>query len=667
MTRAYLVLTLLLAAAVPAAAQTRQLVYNHATNTLRIGPKNDGDCSDDRACHQYDADRDWFSSGELVEIKVINAPLLSQFQIVIDKDTVVQPALPFIRGASAEAVEVDAGAKKDSGKMATKVDFSPQVAKKLDDFTKDPAGKLPDIVKALTTDFEDAERAYAALTTRHSAAASRAFSNAVDGGGPSGSPGYTLKTLYDFALELNRRWAALEAGENGQGRARLDPQTFLDAVADTERLIAAIPDVNAAIRAASDPAVSILGSLDTLSTQEASVLKSAALILRTAAETSTLASKVPAAVKATDFPSLVPELQRFWQGLDPNVVGTQSVPVGSEAGEQLQVTATIARRTAQRMTAIDQLMTPPSPTPAEANAKIAELFAHANAVYANRRSTDTQVITVNQWIGMHVASVSLQEVKGFTGFSFASTALVSIGGGSSDAGRTAVTLVTDGGTDGASDGDGAEAGGKKKADPPAAAQTAGAGAPSPKTVRQFGVAVHQRAVGNFLAGFARSALHTREYGLIDVQATDSTGAPRVDKDGNPIMVKAPVETRDEEGQSLYYVGVNLYLWPRDQFPHAMRAAQYVVPGFMFGYGVSTDANFLLGLNWELPFGLNVGVGQHYGKVTTLAGGFTTSSQLQAPATLPTVDHFDKAKYFSVGFDAATFLKIFGAVKGVKPN
>jgi hypothetical protein len=34
-------------------------------------------------------------------------------------------------------------------------------------------------------------------------------------------------------------------------------------------------------------------------------------------------------------------------------------------------------------------------------------------------------------------------------------------------------------------------------------------------------------------------------------------------------------------------------------------------------------------------------------------------------TVPTVDHFEHATYFNVGFDASVLKAIFGAVKGVK--
>jgi hypothetical protein len=185
-------------------------------------------------------------------------------------------------------------------------------------------------------------------------------------------------------------------------------------------------------------------------------------------------------------------------------------------------------------------------------------------------------------------------------------------------------------------------------------------------VYQFPVEVHQIARGNFVSGFARSKLFTREFALRDVPKVDASGNPVVDKEGAAEMAKVAVQTRDQSLQYIYYVGVNLYSWPRDLFPRATPIIAHAAPGFMFAYGVNDEANFLLGLNWELPWGLNVGVGRHYGKVKTLANGFTTTEQLpSSTSAVPTVDRFEHATYFNVGFDAAVFKAIFGAVKSVK--
>jgi hypothetical protein len=181
------------------------------------------------------------------------------------------------------------------------------------------------------------------------------------------------------------------------------------------------------------------------------------------------------------------------------------------------------------------------------------------------------------------------------------------------------------------------------------------------------VKLHRFARANFISGFAYSWLKTREYGIGSVGQKDpTTGKPLLGTNGGQIAIMAPVETRNQPHQYLYYVGLNFYLKQRDLYPHA-NSTNYWIPGLMFAYGVNQEFNFLIGANWETRWGLNFAGGFHFGQVTGLGNFGSTPGAVSLPSTattVPTVQRFGVAPYLSIGFDASVFNKVWGASKGV---
>ena len=171
--------------------------------------------------------------------------------------------------------------------------------------------------------------------------------------------------------------------------------------------------------------------------------------------------------------------------------------------------------------------------------------------------------------------------------------------------------------------------------------------------------VHKFYRANIVAGFFASTLRVREYGVTNNgQATTGTAA-----------VVVPVVGGVHRPQLHYFVGLNYYLWPRDLFPGALKKRDYATPGLFFGYGLDALNNYLIGANWELPWGINLSSGLHIGQETFLAPGIQTGvTVLQAGTTTPpTVNRIRPGAYASIGFDLAVMKSALGQLFGGSSN
>ena len=171
--------------------------------------------------------------------------------------------------------------------------------------------------------------------------------------------------------------------------------------------------------------------------------------------------------------------------------------------------------------------------------------------------------------------------------------------------------------------------------------------------------VHKTYRANLVAGFFVSYLKNRQYSLTNNgQATSTANITYVAEVG---PVTSP--------QYHAFVGVNVYLWPRDVYPGALRHTKwykgYWMPGFMTGYGVDALNNYLLGANWETSWGINLGVGRHIGQETSLQSGVVPGvTQFPSAATSPlTTNTTEYGTYFSLGFDLGVMKTAIGQLFG----
>jgi hypothetical protein len=169
--------------------------------------------------------------------------------------------------------------------------------------------------------------------------------------------------------------------------------------------------------------------------------------------------------------------------------------------------------------------------------------------------------------------------------------------------------------------------------------------------------VHKMYRANLIAGFFVSSLVNRQYGLTNNgQSTSSMNLTYV-------TVVGPT-TRP---QYHAFVGVNVYLFQRDVFPGAMARQGFLWgkpsdkphvmngywnPGLVIGYAVDTTNNYVTGLNWETPWGLNLGSGVHIGQEMFLQPGFVPGvTQLPSTTTaVPTISRTEYGWYGNVSFD-----------------
>jgi hypothetical protein len=173
-----------------------------------------------------------------------------------------------------------------------------------------------------------------------------------------------------------------------------------------------------------------------------------------------------------------------------------------------------------------------------------------------------------------------------------------------------------------------------------------ASAPSnPVPIPPENFVVHKFYRANIVSGFFASTIPSRPYGVTNNgQATSSSNA-----------VLVPVVGASYRPQFHYFVGLDLYLWRRDLYPGQLRGRDYRKPGLLLGYGLDAPNNYLIGLNWELRWGINLGSGFNIGQETFLAPGIQPGVTVLQPGTTtpPTTNRTAYGAFASIGFDLAT--------------
>lgn len=673
----------------------------------------------------------FFRAGDVVRLHIINCPLLSLFQVKINNEVPIQPALPFIRGVSdAQAVSSDtkteaAAATKPLTKGAP-VGLISGVENQLAGVKGSDASALKKAVAALWEKWK-ADEGYAPADVNQAEQTQSRLARMITAPQQPDYPGPSLQGIEKFAETLDKKWQALAEGPN-----QLANGVFALEVDQTQLLLQAVSSFNVLMKGVSGEQLSdTSGKLSAASAEYQSVRDSGWKLWQ-AAENSTAFK--PDADKAVQKLAATPEQEAeprpaptnetgqklaskpavgeesAWFGKrigEPTEGGAQAVSPASQDCESAADTATqlrcvvyITSEAASRYKfafkvdqdwhhVLDQMRTLPD----QINQNIASIFAKANSVYKNKTTSDDQLLVIKQWNGSVAAQIQIQETKGFQLFGLAPTGLVAPAPGAgqvtptgkkSDEKKPKIVPATPSPVDppaasddsdaNASAGDPQDsAGGNKNTkgkqdggEGKAATGGEGSNQPQPQTIYQFSLEVHQFARANFVAGFARSWLKTRAYGLDSIPATDASGKPIVDSNGTPATAQTPVETKNQPAQYVYYVGIDFYLRKRDLFPATRVKTNYWIPGIMFAYGVNEEFNFLIGPNWETKWGLNLGGGVHFGQETGLPNGFGPPGTKQLPSTTttaPTVQRFAVAPYISIGFDGSVFQKVFGAIKG----
>ncbi len=186
------------------------------------------------------------------------------------------------------------------------------------------------------------------------------------------------------------------------------------------------------------------------------------------------------------------------------------------------------------------------------------------------------------------------------------------------------------------------------------------------------IEVHKLYRANIVAGFFVSKLVNRQYGLTNNGQSTSTSNLTY------VTVVGPTTLPQYHA----YVGVNVYPWRRDVFPGAMSHQGFLWakegskglngywnPGVLVGYGVDATNNYLVGLNWETFWGINIGSGVHIGQEARLQPGIVPGvTQLPSSTTAaPTYNKTEYGWYGSIGFDLsvmkAALSQLFGGGGG----
>jgi hypothetical protein len=674
--------TCLLLAATSLRAQDtsrRGLLYSYPDAELLICdfPPSAAHATDPPDCQDYRTSTRFFNVGDVARLKITGYPLLSTFTVTVDSTRKVDPVRPYIYGISNAAPAAGGGTSADTaGKGSAPMTLNGELAKDRPMIRKGDTAAFYKAFDAIRADearlFSRVERSV--LLAQSSEGLRQLVTRT---GPPHGSyPGPTWDDVQLYAASLLQDWR-----DHTSQQTLVRTGLFQALVKRTQLLVDTVKDLNGRIDQASAGV-----SLADLRLGYAALVYNASTLLEDArqadSELGQLAEKVlhdasaaPGATASTAPSKDVAQL------LVRQNVSVRPAPFAAEGDtkEQLRYLVDLLNRTSPTLALLEQA----SAVPDSINATMAEIFAHGNAIYTTCATLEPQVIMLGQLNASQTAQIQIQETKGFQLFAFASipdragaaasdSTLGSSASTTSTSDTTAVSVADTGGPNPTPDPPSATASGDAKATKTKAAGgkgdstgTAGASADPSKTIHNsVGVDVHQVARANFVSGFVRSWIPAREFSLKEVPAVDASGAPVLDEKGKQTNAKTPVETKNQRGQYVYYVGLNFYTKPRDLFPHALHRSDYFYPGVMIGYGVSDQLNFLVGLNWETAWGLNFGGGLHLGNETVLKKGFDAPGfQLPDSETnAPTTTRLRQAFYFNIGFDASVLAKVLGAAK-----
>ncbi|MCL4820282.1 MAG: hypothetical protein KJ067_14135 [Vicinamibacteria bacterium] len=173
--------------------------------------------------------------------------------------------------------------------------------------------------------------------------------------------------------------------------------------------------------------------------------------------------------------------------------------------------------------------------------------------------------------------------------------------------------------------------------------------------------VHKRYLFNVGGGFMISGIGNREYAVRQYRRLDADGQPVSDDDG-PIFDKKLVESGSDARSQDFALTFTAYLPRRLDTFHAS-AARRPTTGLMVGFSLEkpTD-NLYAGLVLQPTLGIQLTAGVHFGKRSAPQDGIVPEvTVLPADTTAPPIrDEWSRALFFSIGFDASVFSRLFGS-------
>ncbi len=625
-------------------------------------------------CTLYDKATDIFRAGGLVQLWIVDYPLLSQFAVKVKDEMIFTPNLPFIRGVS-EAVKVAGspgeGVHNIAGEEPPDVDVK--------NFDASEATNLEALIHRIEQRDRDALREAARILSGMQVEAKKTRNlpgnvaaiqpvkpvrTLIEGAAQEGAPGPGVQGILTFTTGVTNDLTKLVRDKS------LNESSFQRIVSDTKRLIAGVTDYNAQF--ANLDKDGALGKADEAMSQISAKYFMTArfgprLLLAAVKGFGNIATvQIEASMGKSQASTPVDEvltafMEKYHAKLDDS-------PLPGTAGDAVR---TIALNTAEASLWMydsqqwDKAYSALNTRAAELNGQIAALFTEVNNTYRDYRVRDPQVIPIKQWSASTAANLEITEVRGFQPFvlgnstvqtpvvpppveSAAPDTTLNIPGPAD----VKITISTNNGT--------------TPAPAPAGGQSS--------LAEVVPVRIHRFARANLISGFAYSFLRTKEYGIGNVGLNNAAGQPLLDANGGQRSIRTAVETRSQPHQLHYYAGLNFYFTQRDLYPGATgkkkTKEEWIssawMPGLMLAYGISQEFNILTGVNWETPWGLNFGVGYHLGQETGL-GNFGKGQVAIADSVTvaPTVQKFAYKPFLSIGFDASVFSKVWGSVKGIK--
>lgn len=693
------------------------LVYTHHKGeeraTIHVCREVEKEGNTNTECEPYDPEHHFFRAGRVVRLRIRNLPLLSRFEVKLEREVTFTPNLPYVRGVS-DAAPAQSGGKEaaDAGKSLDLSNVKMTEYKEVDDFQADiRAGKLEALQKAALALARQwsIEQSNHPGQVRGDEALIETVTSMIQGKAQPDYPGPSLEAIHSYGETLKTKW------QNLSSKPCVEEHLFALRARETDSLVAAVAQFNARVasvkadettaaatrmrnaaiafqsiaEAGRGLLVAALAS-PAFAAQAAKALDTAVKAARTAEEKSKASNKQPEPAAQPQATSQTPTpaqpqassaMPTPLDAFDRRFNTGRNVNSGSpaDAAAALNIIASITAEAGARAASLEKSVNDwdaadrrRSTLPGQVNELMAVIFAQANTIQRDKVSCSEQLVVVKQWTASAAADLVLTEVSGFEPYSLA-TPGITVAPAKQPAenrntshreNRTNVVLSPEEPGEGTRNRQAppkeAPKSDSKSNDKPEAPKPEPGQKQLPTTIP---VGAHRFARANFVSGFAYSWQKTREYGIARVGLKQPDGQPLLFENGGQQFINAPVETRNQPRQYLYYVGLNFYFRERDLHPEAKRRDDWM-PGFMIAYGIKEEANFLLGLNWETRLGINFGGGLHLGQVTGLPNQYGVPGEydLKDATAVTTVKRFSTAPYINVGFDASVFSKVWSVIK-----
>lgn len=175
--------------------------------------------------------------------------------------------------------------------------------------------------------------------------------------------------------------------------------------------------------------------------------------------------------------------------------------------------------------------------------------------------------------------------------------------------------------------------------------------------------VHKRYLFNVGGGLIISGIGRREYAVRQYRRLDSSGQPVSDDDGH-VFDKKLVESGSDARSLDFALTFTAYVPRRLDTFHASTARR-PASGLMVGFSLDKPMdNLYAGFVLQPTLGIQLTAGVHFGKRAAPEDGIIPEvTVLPADTTAPPIrDEWSKALFFSIGFDASVFARLFGSAE-----